>query len=82
MTFEKRQVRSLEDFRSSFKNFFGQTKPVRIVIFVNGSNEYPHSTITIAFAFGYFANQELDALFIATNALCRNIYKLSRKAHC
>ena len=75
----KKQIRSLEEFYSSLKNFFGHTKLVIIVIFGNGSNEYPHLTIVIKFAFGYFANQELDGVFIATNALCRNICKLSRK---
>ena len=70
----------LNIFDGSFENN-GEAKPVVMIVTVDGcSDENPRYTKTIECAIDYFLSQDLDAFFLATNALSRSaFYRAERR---
>ena len=71
---DMKRIRSLPEFEPSFKNSKNSKKPVMIITVDGGPDENTRYSNTIACAIDYFVSEELDALFIATNAPGRSAF--------
>ena len=68
------RVRSLPEFSSSFQTDRDEEKKVMIVTVDGGPDENPRYQNTIKCSIEYFVENDLDALFLATNAPGRSAF--------
>ena len=77
---DMKRVRELPEFDKSFLSSQGTKKPVMIVTVDGGPDENPRYTNTIDCCIDYFNTEDLDALFVATNAPGRSAFnRVERK---
>ncbi|XP_034253671.1 uncharacterized protein LOC117652688 [Thrips palmi] len=69
-----RRMADMDEYKSWFKTTDGRMKPVVIMTVDGGPDECPRYKKNIAFAVDHFKRNDLDAIFIATNAPGRSAF--------
>ena len=71
---DMKRIQSLYIFDDSFSNVTGESKPVMILTVDGVLSENPRHMKTIECVIDYFASQDLDTSFLATNTIRRRAF--------